>query len=197
MKKLIAMLLLCCALPSAAGAQDWKDALTKIATSAADQLTDGKLTEKALLGTWNYARPGVKFEGGDIASEVAGAALESGVVKRLESLYGFFGLREGAGSFVFNDDKTFCAKLGKRELSGTYVYDAKTHRITLSFEGKIKLGTMQGNVYISGQELLLVFPATKLVDMLSVLGSRVSALSSFTELLDKYKNIYVGFAFRK
>ena len=60
-------------------AQDWKEALKKAATAAADKATDGKLTQYALAGTWNYTGPGVKFEGGDIASEVGGAALETAV----------------------------------------------------------------------------------------------------------------------
>ena len=50
-------------------AQDWKEALKKAATAAADKATDGKLTQYALAGTWNYTGPGVKFEGGDIASD--------------------------------------------------------------------------------------------------------------------------------
>ena len=68
-------------------AQDWKDALKKAATSVADQLTDGKLTEHALVGTWSYTGPGVKFEGEDMASELAGAAIESSVAKQLERAY--------------------------------------------------------------------------------------------------------------
>lgn len=59
----------------------------KAATAAADKATDGKLTQYALAGTWNYTGPGVKFEGGDIASEVGGAALETAVVKQLEKAY--------------------------------------------------------------------------------------------------------------
>ena len=46
-----------------ASAQDWQEALKKAATEAADKATDGKLTQYALVGTWNYSAPGVKFEG--------------------------------------------------------------------------------------------------------------------------------------
>lgn len=74
-------------------AQDWKEALKKAATAAADKATDGKLTQYALAGTWNYTGPGVKFEGGDIASEVGGAALETAVVKQLEKAYAKAGIR--------------------------------------------------------------------------------------------------------
>ena len=163
-------------------AQDWKEALKKAATAAADKATDGKLTQYALAGTWNYTGPGVKFEGGDIASEVGGAALETAVVKQLEKAYA----------------KAGTATLGSHTLSGTYEYDAPTHVVTLHFaKGKLNLGSVPGHAYISGQELVLVFPVTRLVEVVTALGSKVSYFSTATTLLSKYKNVYVGFAFSK
>ena len=48
MKKLLLTLLAATTLTGPATAQSWKDALGKIATSIADRLSDGNLTEKAL-----------------------------------------------------------------------------------------------------------------------------------------------------
>lgn len=200
MKKLLFSLALLAAIAATgpASAQSWKDALSKITTSVIDRLTDGKLTEKALVGTWSYMQPGVKFEGGDTVSEIAGSALESTVVKRLETAYAYAGIRAGASSLTFNDDDTFSATLGKYALSGTYEFDASTHVVTLRFaKGKIDLGTLEGHAYIDGKELLLVFPVTKFVDMATTLGSKVSSLATVVALLEKYKNVYIGFAFRK
>ena len=137
-------------------AQDWKEALKKAATAAADKATDGKLTQYALAGTWNY-------------------------------------------TFTFGkDDDAFTATLGSHTLSGTYEYDAPTHVVTLHFaKGKLNLGSVPGHAYISGQELVLVFPVTRLVEVVTALGSKVSYFSTATTLLSKYKNVYVGFAFSK
>ncbi len=199
MKKLLLSLLSLLLLGGPAAAQDWKDALKKAATAAADKATDGKLTQYALAGTWNYTGPGVKFEGGDIASEVGGAALETAVVKQLEKAYAKAGIRPGAGTFTFSkDDDTFTTTLGTHTLSGTYEYDAPTHVVTLHFaKGKFNLGSVPGHAYISGTELVLVFPVTKLVEVVTALGSKVSYFSTATALLSKYKNVYVGFAFSK
>ena len=154
--------------------------MKKAATTAADKATDGKLTQYALAGTWNYTGPGVKFEGGDIASEVGGAALETAVVKQLEKAYAKAGIRPGAGTFTFGKD------------------DDPTHVVTLHFaKGKLNLGSVPGHAYISGQELVLVFPVTRLVEVVTALGSKVSYFSTATTLLSKYKNVYVGFAFSK
>ena len=80
-----------------ASAQDWQEALKKAATEAADKATDGKLTQYALVGTWNYSAPGVKFEGNDLLSQLGGSALEGTVKSQLDKVYQTVGIKSGAG----------------------------------------------------------------------------------------------------
>lgn len=193
---LAAAALLLSALPSQA--QEWRDILKKAATEVADQLTDGKLTQYALTGTWNYTGPGVKFEGEDLLSGVGGTAMESTVTSRLEKAYLLAGIKPGACSFTFAEDKSFTATMGNRQLSGTYEFDAGSHLLTLHFaKGKIDLGSVPGHAYVSGTELQLLFPVTRLTDMVVALGSRISSLSTVAKLLEKYENVYIGFRFGK
>ena len=198
MKKLLfsAVILL---LAAPAAAQDWKEALKKIASSAVDEATDGKLTQYALAGTWNYTGPGVKFEGEDTASKLGAAALETTIVEKLEKAYALAGIESGSGSFTFEKaDSTFTALLGKHELAGTYEYAPDTHVVTLHFaKGKLNLGSVEGHAYISGTDLQLLFPVTKLVNFATELGSQISSLSTIISLLKKYENVYLGFAFSK
>ena len=199
MKKILLSAAALLLLAGTASAQDWKEALKKAATAAADKATDGKLTQYALAGTWNYTGPGVKFEGEDLASELGGAALESSVVKQLTKAYALAGIKPGAGTFTFErDSDAFSATLGRHNLTGTYEYEAATHVVTLHFaKGKINLGSVPGHAYISGTELVLVFPVTRLVEMMTTLGSKISSLSTAAALLSKYKDVYVGFAISK
>ena len=179
-------------------AQDWKDALKKVVTSAADEATGGKLTEVAIVGAWRYTGPGIKFEGENLTSQLGGAAIESTVTKQLVKGYELVGIREGACSFDFAGDGTFTAQLGSHELAGSYTFDASTHELALQVStGKIPLGTIPGRAYLSGTELQLVFPATKLVELIESLGQKIQALSSVTKLLENYENVYIGFAFSK
>lgn len=181
-----------------AQAQDWKELLKKAATEVADQATGGKLTERAIVGSWNYTGPGVKFEGEDLLSSVGGTAMESTVTTRLEKAYLLVGIKPGACSFAFAEDKSFTATMGRRELSGTYEFDASTHVLTLHFaKGKTDLGSVPGHAYVSGTQLQLLFPVTKLTDMIVALGSKISSLSTLTKLLEKYENVYIGFEFGK
>lgn len=179
-------------------AQDWKDALKKVVTSAADEATGGKLTEVAIVGAWRYTGPGIKFEGENLTSQLGSAAIESTVTKQLVKGYELVGIREGACSFDFAGDGTFTAQLGSHELAGSYTFDASTHELALQVStGKIPLGTIPGRAYLSGTELQLVFPATKLVELIESLGQKIQALSSVTKLLENYENVYIGFAFSK
>ena len=190
------LLLAALLLAGSAAAQDWKELLKKAASTAIDMATDGKLTQYAIVGTWCYTGPGVKFESDDWTSELGGTALESTVTSKLESAYALAGIKPGACSFTFEREGAFSASLGSHSLSGTYEFDASTHVVTLHFaKGKYDLGSVPGHAYISGEELQLVFPVTKLVDMIKALGSKVSSLSTLSKLLDKYDDVYIGFRF--
>ena len=199
MKKILLSAAALLLLAGTTSAQDWKEALKKAATAAADKATDGKLSQYALSGTWIFTGPGGKFDGEDLASELGGAALESSVVKQLTKAYALAGIKPGAGTFTFErDSDAFSATLGRHNLTGTYEYEASTHVVTLHFaKGKINLGSVPGHAYISGTELVLVFPVTRLVEMMTTLGSKISSLSTAAALLSKYKDVYVGFAFSK
>lgn len=118
---------------SFATAQDWKEALKKAATTAADKATDGKLTQYALAGTWNYTAPGVKFEGNDLLSQLGGTVLQDNIKQQLDKGYQMAGIKPGAGTVTFAKDGKFTTLMGKYELSGTYEFDASTHVATLNF----------------------------------------------------------------
>ena len=204
MKKVLLMLSVALFSVATAEAQSLTDLLKKVAGDAvsevADKLTDGAVSEAMIIGTWNYTVPAVKFESENVLSSLGGSAMESSVTSRLEKAYSFVGIKAGAASFTFNEDKTFTAKLGlAKNLSGTYEFDTESHKITLHFSsGLLKnLGSMSGYAYISGKELKLVFPVTKLVNMIRTLGSKISYLKSISALLENYENVYLGFGFAK
>lgn len=204
MKKLMLMLSVALFSVATAEAQSLTDLLKKVAGDAvsevADKLTDGAVSEAMIIGTWSYTAPAVKFESENVLSSLGGSAMESSVTSRLEKAYSFVGIKAGTASFTFNEDKTFTAVLGKaKNLGGTYTFDAATNEIKLTFSGstRFNLGTVTGKAYISGGELKLVFPVTKLVNMVRTLGSKISYLKTISSLLENYENVYLGFGFKK
>lgn len=204
MKRLLIAVVALVATVSTASAQSWGDLLKQVAGSAiteiADKVTNGALSDAALNGTWNYQKPAVKFESENILSSLGGSAIETTVTTHLEKAYTFVGIKPGAATFNFNTDNTFTASLGMaKNLSGTYEFDTTTHQITLHFSsGLLKnLGSLTGYAYISGKELKLVFPVTKLVNIVRTLGSKISYLKTISALLENYENVYLGFGFAK
>ena len=184
-----------CATTVTVQAQDWLDALKKVATDVIDNATGGQLTAVAIIGTWNYKAPASRLDGGDVLSTVGGAVAGSTINSKLESIFQKVGIREGFCSITFNQDGTFSMPTKLKTVEGTYEFDPSSHSITLT-TGKLNT-SFTGYAYINGLELELVFPVNKLVDFVTAVGSKVSAFSSITSLLEKFDNAYLGFAFAK
>lgn len=195
MKKLIVLLVLLCATTTASvEAQNWLDALKQVATDVVDDITGGQLTAKAIIGTWNYKAPATRLEGGNVLSNVGGALAGSTINDKLKPIFEKVGIREGFCTITFNEDGTFAMPIKGKALNGTYEFDPSTHAITLKFS---TFGSFTGYAYISGSNLELVFPVDKLVNLMKLVGSKISALSTVTSLLENVDNAYLGFAFAK
>lgn len=188
-------LLLSCAVLQRTSAQSWLDALKGVATEAIDQATGGKLTEVAIVGTWNYTSPGVRMGSSDALSNLAGSAVGSTVEAKLQTAYEKIGIKPGFCTITFTDQKSWSMPVKGHDVTGTYTYDASTHAITLTLD---KLGaSFTGYAYIDGGNLELVFPVDKLVSFVTALGSKISALSSVSTMLKKYDDVNLGFKFAK
>lgn len=182
-----------------ASAQDWLDMLKKTATTAVDNATGGKLTEMALYGTWKYAKPSVKFEGTDLSGDLSGSLLEALLVDQLSKVYTKAGITPGAATVSFGkENKDFSATAGTHTISGTYAFDAETHAIDFQLaDGKIDLGAIPSRAYLSGEELTIVFPVKRLIEIAQKVSNEVESLSTAAALLSQYETAYIGFAFTK
>lgn len=199
MKKILVITALLALNLSGAMAQNWLEALKKTATTAVDDATGGKLTEMALYGTWTYARPSVKFEGTDLSSDFSGSLVETLLVDQLSKVYAKGGLEAGKGTLSFEKQEAkFTASLGTHSIGGTYAFDAETHAITFNLtNGQTTLGSISSQAYLSGNELTIVFPVKRLLEIVQQIGSNLESLSTAAALLSQYENAYIGFAFTK
>lgn len=217
MKKLIIITLAAIAFTTTqAQAQNWLNALKSAATSAIDKVTGGALTEKAIIGTWNYSQPGVKLSSSENAlSDITGSALTTTVQQKIAPYYEKVGIKPGICKFVINGDGTFSSTFGQRTFSGTYTFDPKTNALSLKYGGTkpatteegteaaaatpslFNLGAIPAYAYLNGEKLQIVFPMDKLLNVVTSLGSSVESLSLITELLKSYDSIKIGFEFSK
>lgn len=123
--------------------------------------------------------------------------------EQLEKLYALAGIRAGACKFSFAADKRFTATFGSRTFTGTYEFTGESHDIALHFEmsSKYDLGTLNGKTYLSGTDLQILFPATRLLKMVDVLGQKLASFSTtaatVSTLVGKFDDLYLGFEFTK
>lgn len=199
MKKIIVLFVALASFAINASAQsNFLNALKGAATELIDKATDGKATELMLPGTWKYQEPAIKLVSDNALADAAANAAMSSMETKLQKAYNYAGIKPGSCTYTFNADGTFTAVLGKRTLTGTYTYDASTHAIELKYSSKIfNLGTTKGYAYLNGNTLDLVFDCSGLVQFLTKLGSKVSALNSITSLFANYDQMMVGYNFTK
>ena len=200
MKKSLLLVIACVVMGCIdASAQNWLDSLKGVATSAIDKATGGKLTEKAIIGTWKYSQPAVKLTSSTNAlSEVAGAAASSTLQAKIKPYYEKAGIKPGACTFVFKEDGTFSSTFGQRTSTGKYTFDAKTNQISLKYDsGIFNTKAITAYAYINGTSLQLGFAMDKLLTILTTLGSNIESLSMVTELLKQYDSVKIGFEFSK
>lgn len=195
------LLAVCCVAPAVG--QDWKEALKGAASNVVDKATGGKATEALMIGDWQYKAPGVKLQSDNALADVGASAVTVQMQSRLEKLYTLVGIRAGACTFSFAADKRFTAAFGSRTFDGTYEFTGESHDIALHFEtsSKFDLGTLNGKAYLSGTDLQIVFPATRLLKMVDVLGEKLAmvnaAAATVGSLAGKFDNLYLGFEFTK
>ena len=199
MKRVLILTIMAVAFTCAeASAQSWLDALKSVASTAIDKVTGGKLTEKGIIGTWNYKQPGVKLSSSDTLSELAASAASSTIQGKLATYYSKVGIKAGACSFTFNSDGTFSSRFGQKTATGTYTFDTSTYKLSLKYNsGLLNLGAIPAYAYMNGTNLQIVFPMDKLLTILTSLGSSIDSLSTITTLLQKYDSVKIGFEFSK
>lgn len=176
-------------------AQNWLESLKGVVSEVVDEATGGKLTQIAIKGSWNYAAPGIRMGSEDVATNLAGAALESTIEEKLKTAYEKIGVRPGSCTITFGEENYFSMTMGTRTVEGSYTFDPESHLIELTV-GRLKT-KVNGYAYIDGTNLELLFPIDKLVSFVTAIGSKVSALSTLSAMLSKYDEVQLGFAFSK
>ena len=195
MKKVVTLILGLVLFSTTLSAQSFGDLLKGAATAVVDNLTDGKATEMLLPGTWSYVSPAVRLVGDDPLAEALGSATTASMETKLQKAYDYAGIKAGSCSFTFTAEDTFTMTVDKRSYTGTYAYDAPSHKLELTFNTTlIKLGSMSGYAYIDGENVDLVFDCSKLFDFVVKLGTQVSALSSLTKIAESYDGMMLGFS---
>lgn len=168
--------------------------LKGIFNKVVDKVT--KVSEEDLVGTWNYIGSDCCFKSDNLLKKAGGEVAANQIEKKLDETFAKIGIKEGACSFTFNEDRSFTALLGKKSIKGTYVYDLENKKMTLSF---FKIAKMNVEVKKLGSKMSLLFDADKILTLLTVVSSfsNLSAVKALGKAAEQYDGLLLGFQLKK
>lgn len=155
------------------------------------------VTDKTLVGSWNYKGVDCVFESENFLSkaggELAAATLENKVDESLQK----FGIKPGAVKFTFNADHTWTGTIAGKSLSGKWTLDEKNSQVKMTY--LMGMGTLTPKVALNNGTLSLLFESSKLLTLVQGVGALTgnSTVSSLTSLMKNYNGMYIGLQMTK
>ena len=151
----------------------------------------------SLPGTWTYTGAAVSVSGDNTISDIAGSAVTSGIEEKADSYLQKIGIRQGAVSFTFNEDKTFTSTIFGIPLGGTWQVNDDAKKVTLQYGKVMKYLSMTGTLTRTSDGCEILFDAdrflTFLKTALSYAGKSSSTASGISSLTDSYKGMKMGY----
>lgn len=154
-----------------------------------------KVTQKTIIGEWQYYQPGLAFESENLLSKAGGAVAAAEAKKKLQTSYSSLGISSSNTQFVFSQDNSFSGKINGLPIKGTYTLDESKGTVAL----KMLLGTYTATVRRSGTSgISLLFEGTKMLKLLQTLAafSGNTGLQAIGELSKTYDGMLIGFDLR-
>lgn len=167
------------------------DLVSNLLTSIAGNVTT---TQANLVGSWSYTQPAVQFTSENLLTQAGGAAIATKVENKLQTYYKMVGIKAGKMKFVFDQNGSVTYSVGKITRQGTYTFDSAEKMVTITTTAGANI---RAHVTITGNVLTLTFDATKLMNLMTTLGSKFQSLSAITTLASAYDGMKIGFKFNK
>jgi len=150
-------------------------------------------SQQTLVGTWTYYGPKVVFESENILSQIGGQVVSNNLEQKLGTQLTKMGFTAGKSVLVLNSDKTCTLTIGTKTLSGTYVYDSSTNKLTMT--SILGVGQMTCTVSVQGNQLYMLFDADKLLTVATSLSAK--SASTLSSLLKNYTGLKLGWVMTK
>lgn len=167
-----------------------KENIEKVVNAVTDKNT------ASMEGTWTYTGSALAFESDNLLQQAGGAVAASAVEKKLDDFLQRIGIQSGQMSFTFAADSTFQTTIKGKTMKGTYSYDQSTKKAQLKFSKLLNINT---TVNCMSQQMELLFPSDRLLDLLTFLASKSNnaTLQSIGSLAESYDGMMLGFTLEK
>ncbi|MCI1646982.1 MAG: DUF4923 family protein [Bacteroides sp.] len=148
-----------------------------------------------ITGTWTFTGSAVEFKSENLLMKAGGSVASSTVEGKIDQQLRRVGITAGKMTFTFNTDSTFNAKVGTRNMNGTYSYEASAKKVNLKF---VSLIGLSAKVNCTSDKMDLLFNSDKLLKLITFLSSKSSntTLKSISSLSNSYDGMLTGFSFK-
>lgn len=154
------------------------------------------VNKQTIIGTWNFKGSAFVFESENALANLGSDAIASQVEAKVDQYLAKLKIKEGSCSITFNEDNTCVFTAGKKELNGTYEFNADSKELKLTYAGV--LSTTAYLVY-DASTINIVYQSDGLLRILKAIGSMStnSTLALLNTLLGQYDGLRIGMAFTK
>lgn len=129
---------------------------------------DKQASTENIVGTWEYSEPAITFESDNLLTKAGAGIASNKLEEKLQEQLSKIGIDEGAFTITFNEDGTFTETFGEKSIKGKWkVEDSK---LNLVFGQK----AIPINTQLSGNKLMIVTDATKILDLIKGIASKSS-----------------------
>ena len=150
-----------------------------------------KVSEKNLIGSWQYKGPGCAFTSENLLAKAGGEVAAVQIEEKLQPYYLKAGVSSSNTSITFNENGTFTSKIAGTSFSGNYTFDESTQQI------KLKGLLLSVNCYAKKETggISILFESKKLLSVLQALSALsgnadIQAVGDFSK---NYDGVRIGF----
>lgn len=188
------------AVPAGASAFDLKDILNKAGSTVGGAveglLTQTNITVEQMEGTWTATGAAVSFQSDNALKKAGGGAISGTIEDKIDPYFKKFGLT--GSTMTIDSEGAFQWKVKGVTIKGK-ITKRQDGNFDFSFTpmGNYKLGTIRAYVEKPISGLKIMFDASKLKSLLSMVAgiTNNSLVSSASSILDSYDGLCVGFSF--
>ena len=155
------------------------------------------LSQKSILGTWNFQSTACVFETENLLMKAGGEAAAAKLEEKVNAAMQRVGIQPGRCSYTFNEDGTFTSVMLGRTLKGTYQLDVENKKIRLLYLGGIMQST--AHVVLVNNQLSLLYDSDKLLKVVNTMSalSGSAAARVLGQILNAYDGMMVGMELSK
>ena len=177
------------------------DPLQAIGSIVSNATATTKFEIADLQGTWKYTNPAISFASEDALSQIGGIGASAAIESKLAPYYKKLNLT--SAEITFDAEGNFEIKLKRGTLKGVATKQGDDGALVFAFQGAVtgrQVGEVAARATKSATgELTLTFDASRLIQLVKTISTYAnnSSISTLSQMLESYDNIYVGAKFKK